>query len=75
MDKRLDELASLIDPDAWRAREDDQETLGSAFQFKIRRMHSLDAARRILAAGYSKQDRRERSHPLDPTTSQAATTP
>lgn len=52
MDSQIAELARLIDPDAWTARDEDQVTLGSSFELKCRRMHSMDTALRIQTAGY-----------------------
>jgi hypothetical protein len=53
--ERIAELARLIDPDAWLAREEDQVTLGGAWEFMTRRMESTAAAERVAAAGYVKE--------------------
>lgn len=49
----ISELARLIDPEAWVAREEDQKTFGSLWALKERRRISGQAARRILDAGYT----------------------
>ncbi|WP_158453104.1 hypothetical protein [Nocardia otitidiscaviarum] len=48
-----DTLARLIDPDAWRAREEDQHTMGAQWQLYERRCESAKAAERILDSGYA----------------------
>ena len=48
-----DELARLIDPDAWAARVEDQVTFGAQWEFDTRRAASKAAADRIRAAGYA----------------------
>ncbi|WP_280412627.1 hypothetical protein [Nocardia asiatica] len=53
MDSQIAELARLIDPDAWAAKDADQVTLGSRFEMTTRRMNSERAAERITAAGYA----------------------
>ncbi|MGY1946656.1 hypothetical protein [Nocardia asiatica] len=53
MDDQIAELARLIDPDAWAAKDADQVTLGSRFEMTTRRMNSERAAERITAAGYA----------------------
>jgi len=43
------ELAGVIDPDVWAASEDAQRTIGARWDFTIRRINSLHAARRVAA--------------------------
>lgn len=43
------QLARLIDPWVWHAREADQITLGASHEFTTRRAQSLQAAQRVRA--------------------------
>lgn len=45
----VQQLARLIDPWVWHAREADQITLGASHEFTTRRAQSLQAAQRVRA--------------------------
>lgn len=45
------DLAQLIDPQVWQARDKDQHTIGAQFDFAARRSESLAAAERVVGAG------------------------
>lgn len=51
----IEDLARLIDPEVWAAREEDQKTIGTQWVFKTRREFSLSAAERVAGAGYAKR--------------------
>ena len=47
--KAVEDLARLIDPQVWQAREEDQVTLGSQWDFEERRRVSMAAAERVAS--------------------------